>query len=123
MTSHFFRIVVPTAALLLLGMLAWGQGSLSKPAHGMPKVPATPITESGAYLLKEVQKLKKQVGELQTRLAAAESKNKSQDDKLANKEDKVAPGPDYAGGGWCTKSIFLNTLDPNKTMIHYISLK
>lgn len=130
MSRSFFRTVVLAGAVLALVLIAWGQGGTVKPVPGGQKVSSTPITLTPEYLLKEIQKLKKQTNELKTqlgaaeaRLASAEAKNASQDTKIGNKEDKVNYGPDYAGGGWCTKQIFLTTLDNNKTMIRYIKLK
>lgn len=130
MRISFFRTVLLVLAVSALMMLAWGQGSALKPWQGGPAVSNTPITQTPAYFYKEIQKLKKQTDELKVKLAAAEAriasaeaKNASQDTKIADKQDKPNYGPDYAGGGWTTKHNFLTTLDPNKTMIHYIKLK
>lgn len=110
--------------LLTLAVIALGQGNAAKSSQKLPKTPTVPIHETPAYLYREIQKLKKEVATLQTRLAAAESKNKAQDDSLKKKEDKVVvTNPDYAGGGWCTKNVFLTAMDKDKTMIRYVTLK
>lgn len=130
MRNSFFRTLVLAVAASALVLLAWGQGSALKPGQGGPAVSTTPITQTPAYFYKEIQKLKKETNELKTKLAAAEAriasavaKNASQDTMIEKKQNKPDYGPDYAGGGWTTKHNFLTTLDPNKTMIHYIKMK
>ena len=130
MSNSFFRTAFLTVAVSILAMLAWGQGSALKPGQAGPKTMGQPLVHTPAYLLSEIQKLKIQTKELrarldkaESRLSSAEAKNVSQDTKIAGKQDVPNYGPDYAGGGWCTKQIFLTTLDNNKTMIHYITVK
>lgn len=129
MRNSFYRTSSFAVAASVLAMLAWSQSSLPKPPVGQKSATA-PLMETSAYLLKEIKKLKEQTAELKTKLGAAEARlasiearNVAQDEKIAKKEDKMNYGPDYAGGGWCTKQVFLTTLDNNKTMIRYIRLK
>lgn len=123
MTRSFSLIALLVVALSALAMLAWGQGTAAKPNQATPRTPIVKLDETPAYMSKEIKKLKRQLEELQTRLAAAEAKNKAQDESLSKKEDKMVPGPDYAGGGWCSKNVFLTAMDKDKTMIRFITVK
>jgi len=114
----------------IIAVLAWGQGGTVAPGQGVPKAIGVPVTHTPAYLLNEIEKLKKQTSDLKTKLGAAEAhiaavetKHEALKAKLKSDEEKVPFGSDYAGGGWTTKHNFLTRLDPNKTMIRFVKVK
>jgi len=124
MQRSFSLIGFLVVTLSTVAVIAWGQGTAAKQVQTTLRTPIVKLDETPAYMSKEIKKLKAQLEELQTRLSAAEAKNKSQDEALKKKEDKLAvTNPDYAGGGWCTKNVFLTAMDKDKTMIRFISLK